>query len=81
MSGTATSSSSSSTSARARRAAAPAGHKHITSLVDSFELPAEYGVVLELVSGGEVFDRICDLGTYSAREAAGVEGGVAPEGA
>ena len=47
-------------------------HRHVVSMVDSFDLPAmnAYGVVLELANGGEVFDRICDRGTYSERDAA-----------
>jgi len=47
-------------------------HRHVVSMVDAFELPAlnAYGVVLELASGGEVFDRICDRGAYSERDAA-----------
>ena len=45
-------------------------HKNVVGMVDSFELPAEYGLVLELATGGEVFDRLCDRGTYTERDAA-----------
>ena len=47
-------------------------HRHIVSLVDEFELPKEWAIVLELVEGGEVFDRICDQGLYSENDAASV---------
>ncbi len=47
-------------------------HRHLVGLVEDFELPAEYGLVLELATGGEVFDRICERGTYSERDAAAV---------
>ena len=47
-------------------------HRYIVSLVDSLETPKAWGLVLELVTGGEVFDRICDYGVYSERDAARV---------
>ena len=47
-------------------------HRHLVSLVDVFDTEDAWALVLELVSGGEVFDRICDLGSYSEREAAAV---------
>ena len=47
-------------------------HRHIVSLVDSFALPGVWALVLDLVEGGEVFDRICDHGVYSERDAAEV---------
>lgn len=40
------------------------------SQVDYFELPASWVVILELVQGGEVFDRIVELGAYSENDAA-----------
>jgi calcium-dependent protein kinase len=47
-------------------------HRHIVSLVDEFELPNAWALVLELVKGGEVFDRICEGGLYSEADAAAV---------
>ena len=45
-------------------------HRHIVSLIESFELASAWGVVLDLVSGGEVFERICEKGAYSEKDAA-----------
>ena len=46
-------------------------HQHIVSLIDRFDAPPDaWALVFDLVSGGEVFDRMCNLGTYSEREAA-----------
>ena len=45
-------------------------HVHLVSLFDHFELARAWVLVLELVSGGEVFDRICSRGAYSERDAA-----------
>ena len=48
-------------------------HKHIVSLIDRFDAPPDaWALVFDLVSGGEVFDRICESGNYSEREAAAV---------
>lgn len=48
-------------------------HKHICSLIDNFDASSEsWALVFELVTGGEVFDRICETGAYSEREAAEV---------
>ena len=48
-------------------------HKHIVGLVDKFDAsPKAWALIFDLVSGGEVFDRICDLGNYSEKEAAAV---------
>jgi len=49
-------------------------HRHIVSLVDHFELPADgtSAFVMELADGGEVFERICEKGAYSEVEAASV---------
>ena len=45
-------------------------HPHICSLIDSFELTKTWVMVLELVSGGEVFDRLCAAGPYTESDAA-----------
>tara|TARA_B110001452_G_scaffold92528_1_gene76282 strand:+ start:3387 stop:4490 length:1104 start_codon:yes stop_codon:yes gene_type:complete len=45
-------------------------HRHVVGLVDHFELARTWVLVLELVSGGEVFDRICAQGPYSELDAA-----------
>jgi len=45
-------------------------HRNIVGMVDSFEMKNVYGLVLELATGGEVFDRLCDRGTYTERDAA-----------
>lgn len=45
-------------------------HRHICSLIDSFELTRSWAMVLELVSGGEVFDRLCAAGPYAESDAA-----------
>jgi len=48
-------------------------HRNIVSLIDRFDAPPDaWALVFDLVSGGEVFDRICDLGQYSERDAATV---------
>ena len=45
-------------------------HRNVVGLIDYFELARTWVLVLELVSGGEVFDRICSQGPYSELEAA-----------
>ena len=45
-------------------------HRNVVGMVDSFEMKDVYGLVLELATGGEVFDRLCDRGTYTERDAA-----------
>ena len=49
-------------------------HKNIVSLIDRFDAPEydSWALIFDLVSGGEVFERICDEGNYSEREAAKV---------
>ena len=47
-------------------------HRHIVSLIGTFEEADAWVLVLELVTGGEVFDRICESGTYSERDAAAI---------
>ncbi|XP_073480709.1 calcium/calmodulin-dependent protein kinase type IV [Aquarana catesbeiana] len=45
-------------------------HPNIIKLKEIFETPAEISLVLELVTGGELFDRIVEKGYYSERDAA-----------
>lgn len=48
-------------------------HPNVVGLIDFFDPGAEqFVMVLELVSGGEVFDRISNSGAYSERDAAHV---------
>ena len=39
-------------------------HPHIAGLVDSFETPTEWGLVLELCDGQRVFDRLAKYGAF-----------------
>ena len=45
-------------------------HPHIVGLVETFETKGAWALVLDLATGGEVFDRICEEGPYSERSAA-----------
>ncbi|XP_041417743.1 calcium/calmodulin-dependent protein kinase type IV isoform X2 [Xenopus laevis] len=45
-------------------------HPNIIKLKDIFETPSEFTLILELVTGGELFDRIVERGYYSERDAA-----------
>ena len=45
-------------------------HANLVSLVDVVELPDARALVLELATGGEVFERICEKGCYSEKDAA-----------
>ncbi|XP_069818521.1 calcium/calmodulin-dependent protein kinase type IV-like isoform X1 [Dendropsophus ebraccatus] len=45
-------------------------HPNIIKLKDIFETPSEIILILELVTGGELFDRIVERGYYSERDAA-----------
>jgi tRNA A-37 threonylcarbamoyl transferase component Bud32 len=45
-------------------------HKSIIQLIDIFETANELFLVLELVSGGELFDQIVERGSYSESDAA-----------
>ncbi|XP_026554871.1 calcium/calmodulin-dependent protein kinase type IV-like [Pseudonaja textilis] len=47
-------------------------HPNIIKLKDIFETPTEITLILELVTGGELFDRIVERGFYSERDAAHV---------
>ena len=44
-------------------------HAHIIRLYDVFEEPANYYLVTEKMSGGELFDRIVQKSYYNEREA------------
>ena len=45
-------------------------HEHIIALKDLFETKHEMYIVMELVQGGELFDKIVEKGSYSESEAA-----------
>jgi len=45
-------------------------HPNIIELIDVFDTPNELYIVMELVTGGELFDKIQQKGTYSEGEAA-----------
>eukprot|EP01137_Pigoraptor_chileana_P029696 Opistho-2@15198 len=45
-------------------------HKHIVELFETFESPKHMYIVMELVSGGEMFDRIVDKGYFEEADAA-----------
>eukprot|EP01113_Clastostelium_recurvatum_P017422 TRINITY_DN2044_c0_g1_i1.p1 TRINITY_DN2044_c0_g1~~TRINITY_DN2044_c0_g1_i1.p1 ORF type:complete len:496 (+),score=141.35 TRINITY_DN2044_c0_g1_i1:84-1490(+) len=45
-------------------------HKNIIQLIDKYETPTELFLVLELVNGGELFDKIVEKGFYSEEDAA-----------
>ncbi|GAA6077599.1 calcium/calmodulin-dependent protein kinase type IV, partial [Tachysurus ichikawai] len=45
-------------------------HPNIIKLKEIFETPLEISLVLELVTGGELFDRVVEKGYYSERDAA-----------
>jgi calcium/calmodulin-dependent protein kinase I len=40
------------------------GHKNIVTLWDYFETPNNLYLVMDLCVGGELFDRICDIGSF-----------------
>ncbi|XP_041367707.1 calcium/calmodulin-dependent protein kinase type IV-like isoform X2 [Gigantopelta aegis] len=45
-------------------------HPNVIRLKEIFETPKDIALVLELVTGGELFDRIVDRGVYSEKDAA-----------
>jgi serine/threonine protein kinase len=45
--------------------AACGGHKHILDLHDIFEDQDNFYLLTDLLEGGELFDRICDMGVYT----------------
>ncbi|XP_020636769.3 calcium/calmodulin-dependent protein kinase type IV [Pogona vitticeps] len=47
-------------------------HPNVIKLKEIFETPTEITLILELVTGGELFDRIVERGFYSERDAAHV---------
>ncbi|KAG9260755.1 calcium/calmodulin-dependent protein kinase type 1D-like [Astyanax mexicanus] len=44
-------------------------HNNVVSLEDFYETRTHYYLVMELVSGGELFDRILDRGVYTEKDA------------
>ena len=47
-------------------------HAHVVCLLDDFETPESFALVMELVTGGEVFDRVATKGAFSEADAATV---------
>jgi len=47
-------------------------HKHVLQLREVFEYPNEVVLVTELVPGGELFDKIVEIGAYSESDAANI---------
>lgn len=46
------------------------GHPNILSLWDYFETPNNLYLVMDLCTGGELFDRICSVGQFYEKDAA-----------
>ncbi|XP_069798378.1 calcium/calmodulin-dependent protein kinase type 1D-like isoform X2 [Narcine bancroftii] len=44
-------------------------HENIIALEDTYESPTHYYLVMQLVSGGELFDRILERGVYTEKDA------------
>jgi len=44
-------------------------HKHIVKLIDFFEEEDQYYLVIDLLRGGDVFDRIIDIEQYTEKDA------------
>ncbi|XP_076808854.1 serine/threonine-protein kinase H1-like [Clavelina lepadiformis] len=44
-------------------------HEYIVQLIEVFEAPDKYYMVMELATGGELFDRIITKGSFSERDA------------
>ncbi|XP_077398850.1 calcium/calmodulin-dependent protein kinase type 1D-like [Vanacampus margaritifer] len=47
-------------------------HENVVGMEDFYESPTHYYLVMQLVSGGELFDRILDRGVYSEMDASRV---------
>ncbi|XP_038595730.1 calcium/calmodulin-dependent protein kinase type 1G-like, partial [Micropterus salmoides] len=47
-------------------------HENVVGLEDFYESRTHYYLVMQLVSGGELFDRILDKGVYTERDASTV---------
>ncbi|XP_028307867.1 calcium/calmodulin-dependent protein kinase type 1G-like [Gouania willdenowi] len=47
-------------------------HDNVVGMEDFYESRTHYYLVMELVSGGELFDRILDRGVYSEKDASSV---------
>lgn len=46
------------------------GHPHICSMHENFDEGDYYFIVMDLISGSEMFDRLCNAGPYSEADAA-----------
>jgi serine/threonine protein kinase len=46
-----------------------AGHPNFVQLYDFYDEPDYYYICLEMLTGGELFDRICEKEKYTEREA------------
>ena len=55
-----------------RRLSEQGGHPHVVDLYDVFETPDSIYIVMELVDGGQLFDRVIERGSYSENQAATV---------
>mmetsp|Transcript_22648 Transcript_22648/g.43861 ORF Transcript_22648/g.43861 Transcript_22648/m.43861 type:complete len:808 (+) Transcript_22648:155-2578(+) len=44
-------------------------HKHIVPLIDFFEDPEKFYLIMEKCNGGDVLDRICNIKQYSEKDA------------
>jgi len=51
-------------------------HRCVVSYVDLFESPSHYYLVMEMASGGELFDRLVARGAYTEASAANLVGEV-----